>query len=167
MSKPTLDELLSFFPVVEAPITFSEDLVTTFDNVNKVLPKEIIEEFIIPWEAETEIDEYTEFIPCVQLANTDEFHALVYWKGSLMKYEYVLVTLMKNGDLITRKPISSIVVDGDVVKRSIARIDEEFIIHIMAGANAGDELDYNPEHSRAFNMEIMPTGDIIFSLGDD
>lgn len=164
--QPSFEDLLSYFPEIELPINITEDLVFAADAHNKVLPPEIIESFILKW-GDTEIDEFTEFVPVLKIKDTDEFHAIIYWKGGLMKYEYFLVTLDKAGNLITKKPIASTISDGNSVKKSVALIDEDMIIHIMAGENKSKDIDYNPSHSQAFNMEILPTGDIIFSLGDD
>ena len=132
----TFKEFLSFFPVVDLPITLSEDMVEIFSKNNKVLPSSAIAEFISKWEPE--IDEYVEFIPCIQLPAEEEFIGLVYWKGGLMQYEYIIVTLTKKGELISRKSISSTIVEGDAIKKSVAHIDEDLIINIMAGAMASD-----------------------------
>jgi len=165
MAKKTdINTLLSFFPEVHMPITFSEDLVTTFEKENQPLSQDVIQQYIYEWEGE--VDEFTEFLPCLRLAETEHFHALVYWKGGLLKYEYVLVTLDKKGSLISRKPIASTIVEGELIKKSVAQIDEDFIIHIMAGENVGEE-EYDAGRSQAFNMEILHTGDIIFSFGDE
>ena len=161
-----IEDLLSFFPEVELPIEITDDLVMTADSVNKVLPASIIEEFIVKWEGGETFDEYTEFVPILRIQNAEEFHALVYWKGGLMKYEYLLVTLDKLGNFITRRPIASTISDGNTVKKSVSKIDEDMIIHIMAGENAVNEK-YDPSKSQAFNMEILHSGDVIFSLGDD
>jgi len=160
-----LEDLLSFFPEVELPLEVTEDLVMTAETVNKVLPKSIIEAYFIKWENNEEIDEFTEFVPILKVAETEEFHAIIYWKGGLMRYEYILVTLDKLGNLISRKPVASTISDGITVKKSVAKIDEDLIIHIMAGESIADGK-YDPANSQAFNMEVIHTGDIIFSLGD-
>lgn len=160
----TLEEFLSFFPVVDLPITLSEDMVEIFSKNNKVFPSPAIAEYISKWEPN--IDEYVEFIPCIQLPVEDEFIGIVYWKGGLMQYEYIIITLTKKGELISRKSISSTIVEGETIKKSVASIDEDLIINIMAGATL-DEDKYDPATSQAFSMEILPTGDILFSLGDE
>ncbi|MEE9439878.1 MAG: hypothetical protein V3V14_12805 [Saprospiraceae bacterium] len=161
----TINDLLGFFPIVELPVTISEELVYSADAQNKVLHAVLIEQFIVPWEG-SNIDEFTEFVPCIQLQETDEFYAIIYWKGGLLKKEYILVTIDKKGNMIARRPISTTVVEGELIKRSVGYIDEDMIIHIMAGENKGD-LNYDPTKSQAFNMEIIYTGEIIFSLGND
>jgi len=160
-----LEDLLSFFPEVELPLEVTEDLVMTAETVNKVLPSSIIEAYFIKWENNEEIDEFTEFVPILKVAETEEFHAVLYWKGGLMRYEYILVTMDKLGNLISRKPVASTISDGVTVKKSVAKIDEDLIIHIMAGENLANGK-YDPANSQAFNMEVIHTGDIIFSLGD-
>ncbi len=161
-----LEDLLSFFPEVELPIEITEDLVMTAESVNKVLPASIIEKYIVKWEGGEDFDEFTEFVPILRIRDAEEFYALVYWKGGLMKYEYILITLDKLGNFITRKPIASTISDGNTVKKSVSKIDEDMIIHIMAGENEVNGK-YDPARSQAFNMEILHSGDIIFSLGDD
>lgn len=167
-AKPTVADLLVYFPEVELPVTISEDTINIFDSMNEVLPKELIEQYIIKWEVGQPIDEYTEFVPCFQLPDrSEDYTAFVYWKGGLLKYEYLLVTLdKKNERLITRKSIAGTIADDGKIKKSVAMIDEDLIIHIMAGESMEEE-EYNPENSQAFTMEIMSTGDVIFSLGDD
>ena len=159
-----LNEFLSFFPEVELPVTLSEETIDIFSKNNKVLPQEAIVKYIGAWE-EIEGDT-TEYVPCLMLPHEDDFTAIVYWRGALMQYDYFLVTLDKKGDLIARKSIASTKVEGELIKRSVASIDNDLIIHIIAGASY-ENLDYDPEQSQAFNMEVMSTGDILFSFGDE
>jgi len=165
--KPTIKDLLQFFPTVELPVTVSGDTINTFDAVNDVLSSAIIEAFIIPWEEGKEIDEYTEFVPCFQLPEDGDYHGIVYWKGGLLKYEYILITIDKHTkNLVSRKSIAGTIAEGGVVKKSVAQIDEDSIIHIMAGVSPDGE-SYDPNNSQAFNMEILSSGEVIFTLGDE
>jgi hypothetical protein len=158
----TFQEFLSFFPEVDLPITLSDEYLEIFSRNNKVLPGEAIHRYIYQWETKDD-DETTEFIPCLALPPQDEFIGLIYWKANVEKFEYILVTLGKTGNLISRKPIASITYEGKLIKRSVASIDEDLIIHIIAGAHI-EGVEYDPEASQAFNMEILPTGDVLFSL---
>ena len=68
------------------------------------------------------------------------------------------------GELIERKVIASTLVDGDIIKKSVATIDPDWIIHIVAGANKAESIEYNADQSQAFNMELLSDGQIIFNL---
>ncbi len=160
----TFQEFLSFFPPVELPVTLSEETIDVFSRNNKVLPMEGIVEYIGQWE-EIEGDT-TEFIPCIRLPEQDDYIGLIYWRGAIMQYDYFLVTLNNKGGLISRKSIASTKIEGDIIKRSVASIDNDFIIHIIAGASKDGE-DYDPEQSQAFSMEVMATGDILFTFGEE
>ncbi len=163
--KIPFEAFLDFFPAVDPPISITDELVHVADSTNKVLPKPIVEQYIIPIEPTGEIDEFTEFVPILRIANTDGFYALIYWKGQLMKSDYILATFTEKGELITRRPIASLIAEENIIKKSAAHIDEDLIIHIVAGANK-DHTPYDPSNSRAFSMEILPTGDVIFSMED-
>ena len=150
--------------MVDLPVTLSDETIEIFSKNNKVIPLEGIIEFIGQWE-EIE-DDTTEFIPCFRLPDQDDFIGLIYWRGAIMQYDYFLVTLDKKGSLIARKSIASTRVENNVIKRSVSSIDNDLIIHIIAGASQ-EGYDYDPDQSQAFNMEVMPTGDILFSFGEE
>jgi len=163
----TTSELLAFFPEVDLPIIFSEETVQVFSQENNPLPNAMIQTLFVEWEGE--LDEFTEYIPCALIDSNEDYHAMVYWKGGLLKYEFVLVTIDTRSEvakLISRKVISSTVTEGQFIKKSVASIDSDFIIHVMAGANTIDG-DYNANQSQAFTMEIQTTGDIMFSFVDE
>lgn len=164
-SKPvSTTELLQFFPEVELPVVFSDETLSVFSNENDPLPNHILQTVIT--EIEGDIDEYTEYIPCAKIDTTDDYIAVVYWKGGLLKYEFVLITLDARSAipaLISRKVIASTISDNEVIKKSVASIDSDMIVHIIAGENLIDS-EYSADHSQAFTMEIQSTGDILFSF---
>lgn len=125
----------------------------------------ILDEFVIPY-IDDDIDEFTEFIPCLQLADCIEFDAVLIWKGGLMRYEYILLTIDKTGTLISKKTIAGLRSDNVTILQSVATIDEDWLIHIMVGEQLINKITYDPERSQAMTMEILANGDIIFSLQD-
>lgn len=157
-----IEHILTFFPIVELPISLTDDDVTTFSRNNTPLPADLIGKVFSQWE--TIEDEYVEFVPCFKIDDREHFYAIVYWKGGLLSYEYILVTFDKKGQFIQRKPIASTHAEGPIVKKSVAQIGEDLIITIMAGESI-TEQDYDPASSQAFAMEVMPTGEIEFMLG--
>jgi len=167
-TKPvTVSELLQFFPEVDLPVVFTDETLNIFSCENPPIPNTILQTVISEWEGE--LDEYTEIVPCVLVDSNEDYHALVYWKGGLLKYEFILLTIDARAEtptMISRKVIGSTVTENEIIKKSFASIDPDMIIHIIAGAGSA-EGEYSADQSQAFTMEIQTTGDILFSFGDD
>lgn len=154
---------LGHFSVADLPITFSDDNVPVFSRMNPPLSEGLIRKFVLFGD---ESDELTEYVPCCRIPDTGDIHAVVYWRGRLLEYDYVLHTYNKNGVPVAVKIIAGIRSDGANVKRSVAIIDEDWIIHIVAGEQVHSEPIYNPLKSQAMSMELLASGEIIFSLQD-
>lgn len=150
---------LEYFPIVELPVLLSEDQKDIFETMNKALPMEMTLKYIGQWEMG--IDEYTEFIPCFSLPPQENFKAIVYWKGSLLKYEFIIITLDKTDQLISRKVIASTIVDQNIIKRSVASIEPDLTISIVAGHEQDNGL-YDVSRSSLYTMEIMSSGELVF-----
>jgi hypothetical protein len=159
MSK--LERILHYFPETYLPVLVSEDHLSEYEAESDPFPQSFIDEILLEWEKEA--DEFTEFIPCFKLPKEDKFNAVVYWKGSLLRYDFMLVTLDKNGELINKKSIANTIVNELIIRKSVASIEPDLIINIIAGQTMdGDE--YDASMSKAFAMEILPTGEIIFAM---
>jgi hypothetical protein len=158
-------DFLSYFPEVELPVTLTDESVYIFSKNNKILPQELIDEFISP-RLDHKDPEFREIIPCFIIPKTPEFFALVFWDGGLLTYEYNLVTFDKAGNFISGKVIAGTISNGKTIHRSVATIDPEWMIYIVAGEAKADDIEYNAESSKAFGMEILANGEIIFSLDD-
>ena len=85
------EEFIASFPIVELPVTLTEDASQTFSAENKPFSQAILEQYLIPLEAD-EHDEFTEYLPCFAIPETHQFFAIVYWKAGLMNYQYILAT---------------------------------------------------------------------------
>ena len=156
-----LDKILHYFPETELPIIVSEDYLSDYETNADPFPQVFIDEVLLEWEKDA--DEFTEFIPCFRLPKEEKFNAVVYWKGALLRYDFILVTLDKNGELINKKSIASTIVNDNVIKKSVASIEPDLIINIIAGQTLDGE-EYDASMSKAFAMEVLPTGEIIFAL---
>lgn len=161
---PEFSDFLKYFEEIQPPVIITEETIDNIKDVTKPLPIEMIDEFITRWEGE--IDEFTEIIPCFSLPPEEEFKSLIYWKAGLLRYEYIIVTLDKTDTLISKKTICGTIVEGEIIKKSVAKIDEDLIIHIQAGASY-DVHNYDPNQSQAFTIEIMPSGDMLFHIDDN
>ncbi|MAT55038.1 MAG: hypothetical protein CMN32_11205 [Saprospirales bacterium] len=107
------------------------------------------------------MDELTEFVPCFRIAGIKDFHALVYWKATVMNYQYVLATFTKSGLLIDRAVIAGTFSDGKVITRSFARLDDDWTITIVSGQLEGSEENYDASSSRTIEMDLLPDGKIV------
>jgi len=145
------------------PVTLSDETIHYFDSKNRALNDDLIRQFICQREP-GERDDYTEYIACNYIPDTKGFHAVIYWKGSLLSYDFILATFNKNGILINKKVIAGVRSDGQSLHRSVATIDEDWIITIVAGSQIENDERYNPLNSQHVSMELLPNGEIIFSL---
>lgn len=152
---------MHYFPETKLPVLISDDYFTKYEANADPFPQAFIDEVLLEWEKEA--DEFTEFIPCFRLPHEDKFNAVVYWKGSLLRYDFVLVTLNNKGQLINKKSIANTIVNGNIIKKSIASIEPDLIINIIAG-QTNDGEHYDAALSKAFAMEILPSGEIIFAI---
>lgn len=155
-----IERILFYFPETELPVMVSEDYLADFEAAASPFPQAFIDEVMIAWEKEQ--DEFTEYMPCFRLPPQEKYIALVYWKAALLSYDFVLITLSKRGELISRKVIASTIVRDNRISKSVASIDPDMIISIMAGQSDADS-DYEAATSKAYSMEILPTGEVIFN----
>ena len=153
-------DFIKLFPVVELPVTLRDDSHHDFSLHNPPLPSVFTEAFLSNIDEKEEEDEFTEYISCFRLPNTENFHAIVYWKASLLTYTYTLACFDKKGSLIEKKDIAGTNVKGELLIKSIATIDEEWTIYIAGGAGSLDEVDYNPTNTQSITLQLLETGKI-------
>jgi len=159
MSK--LLEIVNYFPKTDLPLLLSEEVLSDFEVANDPFPQSFIQTVLNVWEPEA--DEYTEFIPIASFAKEDKFQAIVYWKGSLLRYDYILATIDATGVLINKRAIASTIVKEGLIQKSVASITPDYIINIIAGHSV-DGVEYDPAISKMYSMEVLANGYIIFSL---
>ena len=164
--KPSFSQFLDFFPLIELPVNLTDETLMVFSKENKPLPMPFVNEYIMKHDR-TEPDEFTEYVPCFRIPDSEKFHGLVYWKAQLLNYEYHLVTFNEKGEFITGKVLGGTITNGNTVIKTVASIDQDWIIHIVSGEDDVQSPDYNPEDSKAYSMELLSTGDIIFSLNEN
>ena len=149
-------EILKFFPLEKPPVSLSEDSLSQFSTGNTPLTEEANAFLLSNWESG---DEYTEFVPCFRINVSEKFHTLVYWKGGLLAYEYIIITISNKLELISKKVVAGTISNGSTVKTSVAHIDEEFYIYTITGETF-TENNYNPNNSSAYSFMILPDGTI-------
>ncbi|MFT4666268.1 MAG: hypothetical protein ACI8YQ_002541 [Polaribacter sp.] len=158
----TFKDFLQKFPKISLPVTLTEDSHHDFSKTNDPIPALMVEEFLMKLETE-EVDEFTEYIPCFRIPKTDGFTAIVYFKAGLLNYEYNLLTFNKDGLSIDKKVIAGTKVDGNQLQRTVATIEDDWIIYCVRGVTAADNPIYDSTTSESLHLELLATGEIIFS----
>ena len=156
-------DYIEIYPEINPPVTLTDASTVAFSKYNKQFKPLMVSKFLMLSE-HGDIDEFTEFVPCLRIPNTGDFYAVIYWKASLMNYQYILVTYDKAGNLVDKAIIAGTSSEnGEDVVRSVASIDEDWIITIVSGASIQAQTEYNPKSSKAFTLEIQDRGRIISS----
>ncbi len=154
-------EFVGLFPPIHMPIVLGEDTHHIFSQENKPLPQHIVEQFISPLEASSASDEFVEYVPCLSIAGTEGFVALIWWKAALLSYEYILATFTLQGELIDRRVIAFTRVKEGAIFRAMATIDEDWNIFIAEGEASGEDDSFDATTSRMRELELMPDGRIV------
>ncbi len=158
--KATFKDFLKKFPEVTLPITLTEESHHEFSRTNDPLTADMVARFISPLETE-ETDEFTEYIPCFSIPNTFDFYAIVYWKAGLMNYEYIMVTFDKKEVSINKKIIAGTKVEGDQLQRTVATIEDDWIIYCVRGVAPVNEPIYDSSTSESLHLELLASGEIV------
>jgi hypothetical protein len=159
MPKYTFSDFIAKFPTMPMPVTLGESTHHAFSTENESLPDGMVVDFIHPTDKTVADDEFTEYVPCFAIDNTDRFVALVWWKATLLNYEYVLATFTHKGELIDRRVIAFTRVRDGKVHRVVSTINEEWEIFMAEGeSDANDQFD--PTTSKTYDLEILADGTI-------
>lgn len=153
-------DFVAKFPPVPMPVTLGEETHHVFSTENEPLSDSMVMQFILPLDPEAADDEFTEYVPCFAIDNTERFIALVWWKATLLNYEYILATFTDKGELIDRRVIAYTRVNEGVVRRAVSTIDDEWVIFVAEGESK-DGITFDPTSSRTFDMEILVDGTIV------
>ena len=163
MTKVEFEAFLEFFPEVAPPIILSAEEVILYSRENNPLSQSIITEVLLPLHNETELDEYTEYIPCFRLKKENSFVPVIYYKAGLLKNEYHLLMFSENGKIIDHKSIAGTFLKDKEMVTYVAYIDEDNHIQVVIGSDDGDRSHYNPLNSQTIAYDIAPDGKIILS----
>ncbi len=152
-------EFVNKFPAIDLPITITMDSSRHFSQQNDPFPPLMIQQFILPYDI-GEVDEYTEYVPCLRIKGTKGMQALLYWKAGLMTYDFILITFTDKGAFIDNKVIAGTKVEGNSLVMAVATIDEDWVIHVVGGVSEATSTNYSPSNSQSFELELLPSGHI-------
>lgn len=165
--QPTVDfaEFIEFFPELDLPLSLLPD-VSQIPVDPLPLPGILQDAFIRPFEAE-ELDEFTEFVPFGRIAGTKDFHAVVYWKASLLRYEYILATYSKTGEPLSHAIVGGIRYEEEGTIHSVAVVHEDYRINIAEGLSDVGLLSMDPAQTQTYQMALLPSGMITYETNEE
>lgn len=157
-------EFLEFFPSLTLPFSLLPDL-QQIPSDPIPLPGILQDEFILPFEGD-EVDDFTEYIPFGRIEGTRDFHAVVYWKAGVLRYEYILATYDTSGKPLHHAIVGGIRYEDEGTIHSVAVIHEDLRIIIAEGIAEKDEEVISPE-TQTYQMSIQPSGEIIYEMNEE
>ncbi len=166
MSRNLFQDFLSLFPPVELPVSLTLESHKTFEQINDLIPIDLASMFIMQ-EDELPEEEFTEFLPCFRLPAGKEidFIALVYWKASLMRYDFILATYTKTGIPISRQVIAGTSSDSKTIIKKVATLEQDYSIEVIASEQDVDQIHFDPSSTKELSYELLPNG-FIFHLNE-
>jgi len=163
--KARFDEFIEFFPFLELPFSLLPD-ISEIPSGALPLPAILLDAFILPFEGD-EVDEYTEYIPFGRIAGIKDFHALIYWKASVMRYEFILATYGLEGNLLSHAIIGGLRSDQEGILHSVAIINEDLSITIAEGLTLEEEESLDISKTNTYEMAILPDGYISYDMNEE
>jgi hypothetical protein len=158
-------EFIEFFPALELPLSLLPDISQI--PVDPIpLPEVLQDAYILPFESD-EVDEYTEYVPYGRLAGTKDYHAMIYWKAGVLRYEYILATYSIEGDPLSHAIVGGLRYEEEGILHSVAVIHEDMSIIIAEGIAETDDVNLNPDQTQTYQMAILPTGIITYETNDE
>lgn len=152
---------ISRFPKVELPVTLSEDTEEEFYSRHDPLPMPLVLEYLDVFFPPEKIDEFTEFVPCFKLKGTKKFHAIVLWVAGLKAKQFFLITYSTSGKPLQCKAIAGYAFSGKTISRMVARLEEDWIIYLVAGQTQDSEGDPSGKETISTVFELNTEGSII------
>lgn len=158
-------EFIEFFPALELPLSLLPD-ISQIPVDPLPLPEVLQDAYILPFESD-EVDEFTEYVPYGRLAGTKDYHAMIYWKAGVLRYEYILATYSIEGDPLSHAIVGGLRYEEEGILHSVAVIHEDMSIIIAEGIAETDDANLNPDQTQTYQMAILPTGIITYETNDE
>lgn len=158
-------EFIEFFPPLELPLSLLPDM-SQIPSDPIPLPGVLQDAYILPFESD-EVDEFTEYVPYGRIAGIKDYHALIYWKAGVLRYEYILATYTAEGQPLSHAIVGGLRYEEEGILHSVAVIHEDLSIVIAEGIAQSDEAGLDPDQTQTYLMEILPTGIITYETNEE
>lgn len=158
-------EFIEYFPLLELPFSLLPD-ISQIPSSSLPLPGIMLDTYILPFEGD-EVDEFTEYIPYGRIDGLKDFHALIYWKASVMQYEFILATFTLGGEPLNHAIIGGLRTDQEGMLHSVAVINNDLSILIAEGLSADQDDSLDLSKTNTYQMAIKPDGFITYEINEE
>ncbi|HJW30074.1 MAG TPA: hypothetical protein VJ508_12620, partial [Saprospiraceae bacterium] len=158
-------EFIEFFPNLKPPFSLLPDL-QQIPSDPIPLPGVLQDAYILPFEGD-ETDEYTEYIPFCKIEGTKGYHALIYWKAGVLRYEFILATYSPEGLPLSHAIIGGMRYEDEGTIHSVAVVDEDIRITIVEGMVDDEKGALQLNQTQSYYMAITPTGEIQYEMNEE
>jgi hypothetical protein len=166
--KQLFQDWLARLPLVDLPVTLGEETHHSFTENTLPLAQALTDAFILPYEPDAAMDEFTEYIPCFRVEHTGTHHVCVYWRVSLMAYVYFLATFTPEGEQIDRTMLAGTFVDDEgKLAHRVAHLDADRKIICSEGRTNPEETEFDLSESIQIVMHISDQGTIVYETPSD
>lgn len=128
------------------------------------IPEAMIDTYILPFEAAERDDEFTEFIPYGRVSGTKDYHAVIYWKAGVLRYEFILATYAPSGEPLSHAIIGGLRYEEEGALHSVSVIHEDGRITIAEGLVDGES--HTGGATQTYHMMIAPDGVITYETNE-
>ena len=151
-------EFLNFFPKVELPLILNTDMQRQISEMQDPINAAWMEKFVLDTD---QIDEFTEFMPCFQIADSNSFSAIIYWQASLEGNAFFLTTFSKAGNIIDQKLLAGTLYLEDGMKQLVCSIGQDWTINRSEGMLGLKGEIIKSEQPKITFMQITLEGEIL------
>ena len=153
----SFSEFLSFFPKATLPLTIQHSDHHHFSKSNDPLTEALLQTYVIP-NLDFEIDEFTEFLPCLKFESTPGMYHLVLWSARLMHYSFYVMNFNQQGMFLDLADVAGFYTDENKIIQKMAHIDAEGNLFLVEGNLDEIQHEVNPDKTKKWQLKILPDG---------
>lgn len=164
--KYTFEDFLDYFPEFDLPLSLLPDL-DQIPSDDAPIAGELIDKYILPFEASEGDDEYVEYIPYGRFTSPNKFQAIIYWKAGVLRYEFILATYTLQGEPLSHAIVGGLRYEEEGALHSVGVIQPDYTIVIAEGLLDPDTKEPDLTQTQTYNMSIGQEGIIEYQTNEE
>lgn len=155
---------LELFQNLELPLPIRPDSYKDSPNNHTEIPIELAQKYLLTEDDET-VDEYTEVMPFGKISHFKAFNCLIYFRGDLNGYKYILLTLDHEGNKIDRLQIAGTHYTANDLSNSVGLIEPDGTIIVQLGiSSVGGHIMLHFDTGVKIKYQLLEDGQIDVEL---